>query len=659
MAPEPAGRGRGLALSPLAIGTWLAVPLVGAKAFHWGLPGAGEGGLRVWLRDVFVSSGQDVAFAAGIGLIAALALGLAGRRPVLRRRLGVAFLALSALLVLYAVASVQLFAYLRSPLTWPLLYLAGDLGAMRSSIGSFLSPRFVAALVLVPVVHVALVLFFSRPPTARPGRLRAAATVAALAAVPVWVAWARGMSDGRWSDRPDPLIAKNPHWTLLSSVLEEARGTSVPPMSDRFPPELLADFRPAPTRPTRLPSARPKNVLVVVLESTGAKYLGLYGSPYPTTPHLEAETANALVFDAFYAHVGLTANSLVALGLSVHPYMTWREYTQDFPDFPGETLADVLGPRGYRTAFLTSQFLDYVGLDRFLADRGFDEVRDWTDLTTEAPIGSWGGSDAVLVDRTLEWIDREPGRPFFGLLWTQLSHHPYDPSPRQPVVDFFEGRPEPPDAWDLNRYLNTIAEVDRQLGRLFDGLRERGLADDTLVVVTGDHGECFGDPHPTWGHGFRLWEEGIRVPLVLWSPRLFPGGGRPATVGGHVDLSPTVLDLLGIPAPASWEGRGLLAPGRPPRAYFYAANDEYLLGVREGTFKYVYNATRGREELYDLASDPDEQANVAAQYPEKCRVLRQRLAAWRSHAAGTLEEARRASRQGPRPSTLDGAAPPQ
>jgi arylsulfatase A-like enzyme len=72
-------------------------------------------------------------------------------------------------------------------------------------------------------------------------------------------------------------------------------------------------------------------------------------------------------------------------------------------------------------------------------------------------------------------------------------------------------------------------------------------------------------------------------------------------------------------------------PVRPPRAYFYAANDDYLLGVREGDFKYVYNLTAGREELYDLAKDPDEHVNVAEQNPVKCKQLRQRVAAWRAH----------------------------
>lgn len=653
MASEPGGPAR-FVPAPAALAAWLAVPLVCAKIVHWSWPGTRWGEWPDWIRDVGVSAHADVAFAAAFGLIAFVLLRLTRRWPRLQAGIGAGLLALSTFCVFYAVASVQMFAFLRSPLTYPLLYLAGDVKSMRSSIGSFLSPAFVSVLVLVPLLHVLAVRLTSRSRRGTNGFARRALRVAGLAAIPVWIAWGARAADGRWSDRPDLLIAESPHWKLVSSLIEEARSGAMPLMSDDFPPELLSDFSPlepvsarigeSPRHAAAGPSIprkpRPRNVLLVVLESTGDRYLSLYGSPYPTTPHLVAEAGNALVFDNFYAHVGLTANSLAALGLSVYPYMTWREYSQEYPDFPGDTLANVLGPLGYRTAFLTSSFLDYVGLDNFLQNRGFDEVRDWPDLSKESAISSWGGDEAVLIDRTLEWIDRDRERPFFGLLWTQQSHHPYDPAPGQPIVDYFASGPVPPDDWDLGRHLNTLAEVDRQLGRLFAGLRERGLADDTLVVVTGDHGECFGAPHRTWGHGFRLYQEGINVPLMLWNPRLFDGGGRPATIAGHVDVNPTILDILGVPAPASWEGRSVFAPGRPPRAYFYAANDDYLLGVREGPFKYIYNATRGREELYDLGRDPDEQTNVAGVHPERCRILRQRLAAWKHHAAGTLERAR-------------------
>jgi arylsulfatase A-like enzyme len=108
-----------------------------------------------------------------------------------------------------------------------------------------------------------------------------------------------------------------------------------------------------------------------------------------------------------------------------------------------------------------------------------------------------------------------------------------------------------------------------------------------------------------------------------------------------VDVNPTVADLLGLAPAPSWQGRSLFAPGRPPRTYFYAVRDSYLLGVREDAWKYVYDATRGRDALYDLAADPDERSNLAANHPDTCRRLRSRLAAWRDFAARQIRDAQR------------------
>ena len=96
----------------------------------------------------------------------------------------------------------------------------------------------------------------------------------------------------------------------------------------------------------------------------------------------------------------------------------------------------------------------------------------------------------------------------------------------------------------LNSYLNCIAEADRQIGRLIDGIKSRGLADDTLIVITGDHGEAFEWPHDVSGHGLAVYQECVNVPCMFWNPRLFPTGSRLHTVGGHIDLNPTILDIL-------------------------------------------------------------------------------------------------------------------
>src|SRR5262249_42890053 len=131
---------RGPELSALALGSWLAVALVAAKAVHWGIPDLTWVALRDYAVDLPVRVHADLVFAAVFGLLARLVLGATRNRPRVHRRAAVTLLAAGAFFSFYAVAGVQIFAFLRSPLTYPLLYLAGDMGNMRSSIGSFVSP---------------------------------------------------------------------------------------------------------------------------------------------------------------------------------------------------------------------------------------------------------------------------------------------------------------------------------------------------------------------------------------------------------------------------------------------------------------------------------------------------------------------------------------
>ncbi len=622
---------------------FMGLALVGTKVAHWSFPELTWRRLGEYATDISVSSQDDVLLAVGTGFAFGALLLATQRHPRLHRTVFTLLVLWGLAAVTYAVASIQIFAYLRSPLTYPLLYLAGDMRSMRSSIGAFVNWQILAAFVLVPSLYLSLTwaVLRSSPSRRLAWRRRGLALLGLVLLADL--AFARYTFAGRWSDRDDHLIAQSPHWAFLTSCLKELLGLHARSLNEPFGPEDLKDFEMPVQRPKEsrrpLPGKPPKNVILVVLETTGTRYLGLYGSKYDTTPSLVAESRNALVFDNFYCHVGLTANSMAAISLSVFPYMTWREYTVEYPKLPGKTLAQVFKERGSRTAFIHTGDLEYVNQDQFLEDRGFDVLWDFRDLGEAERLSSWGGEDRYLVDAVLRYVDQDPKRPFYVMAWTVQSHHPYDPSPDQPFIDFF-GKDVPPDDYDLGRYLNTLHEVDRQLGRLFAGLRERRLADDTLVVITGDHGESFGYPHASWGHGARLYQEGVQVPFVVWNPRLIKKGRHLPTIGSHIDVNPTITDILGLRADDSWHGRSMFDPGRAPRAYFYAANDDYLLGVREDGFKYIYNVTAGREELYDLQADPDEQTNIADRHPVKCKRLRQRVAAWREHEAQHLAELR-------------------
>jgi len=405
-------------------------------------------------------------------------------------------------------------------------------------------------------------------------------------------------------------------------------------MSDRVDPADLADFEPIgararPPTPAHAPAAgQPLNVILIVLESVGARWTSLNSRIYDnTTPSLVAESAHGLVFDNFYAHIGRSSNSLAAILLSIYPKLDFRDITDEYPRLAGTSLATTFERRGYRTAFITPSDMSWAGWSTFLEGRGFADIRDDHQLSCSEPLSSWGVEDRCMFEGILSYIAQEPTRPFFIMGWTQQTHHPYEPTPGVPLLELV--REPVADEYDLNRYLNVLHETDAHLGRMLEGIRQAGLDQHTLVVVVGDHGQAFGFPHEgSYMQGRTIYQEDGNVPLMLWYPRLYQSAVRSKTIGGHVDLAPTIAELAGLAPAADWQGRSLLDNEHPPRAYFYVAEDRFRLGVREDRWKYIYDLREAAEELYDLERDPDEQHNLAAAEPARSARLRQRLAAW-------------------------------
>jgi arylsulfatase A-like enzyme len=240
---------------------------------------------------------------------------------------------------------------------------------------------------------------------------------------------------------------------------------------------------------------------------------------------------------------------------------------------------------------------------------------------------SWGTEDGVLVDGLIRWIDVDPKRPFYAVAWTDQTHDPYTLDADTQPVEF-------PLAGDLHnreslgRYLNAVRQADRHLGRLFAALRARGLAEDTLVVITGDHGEAFGELHDVMGHGGGLFDECLRVPLMLWNPRLFPTARRESRTGAHVDLNPTLAHLMGIRPPDGWQGASLFSPDHPGRAYLIADRSGYQFGVTDGQYKQIIRVSEGTDRLFDLLADPREETDVTGAHKEIARRLRGRISAF-------------------------------
>ena len=509
---------------------------------------------------------------------------------------------------------------------------------LSSSVVVYLTPRVVTALVCVPLGYIGLVWAVVRwaPAGGGPRWRRAALACTVLAA---WVGAGQYVYTTDWSTHYDSRIAENPPWVFVSSWWRALRGGPVVRMTDTFDPGYLADFEPIGRRPLRASPAvprrgrpvvtaprRPPNVVLLVLESVAARLTSVSGGLYDTTPTLKAESSRGLIADRFYAHVGRSSNALAAMLLSVYPKLDFRDFTEEYPRVTRTSLASAFHQGGYRTAFLTSSDLQWAGWGDFIRAHGFDEVSDYRGLPCDKMMSSWGVEDRCLVDGVIRFIERDPSHPFFVMGWTEQTHHPYEPTPGVPPLDLL--KESVPDAYELGRYLNVLHETDHQLARLFAAIRRAGLVDDTLIVVVGDHGQAFGFPHDSYMQGRTVYEEDAHVPLLFWFPRRYRTGMHAPEVGAQVDLAPTIADLAGLPLAPDWQGRSLFDPHRSPRAYFYVAQDEFKLGVREDNWKYILDLRAGVEELFDLASDPTEQHNLAGAQPERCLGLRQRLAAW-------------------------------
>lgn len=614
---------------------FLAIALVSIKATYVGISSfwdwassPGDYFSFIYLSWAAAASQADLLFAVATGVVGTLSCALAAPYPRVSRFVCFGFIFFGIVCLIYAIVGRQAFAHFGSQLTVQLLSLSGDISQLDDSITPYLTTPVLAALIGVPSLYAGVTWtmhLVSRRWSARRWNIVVAASVAG---VVLWLALGVRLAGSKWFEAQDQYIVENPHWIMLESAFLELRGARDALLSIDFPTGHLNDFL-SKDKPAEiidhphinvhgLRNQPLKNLIVIVLESVGTRYLSIYDPASETTPLMASEARNSLIFDNYYTPVGWTAYALTSMLHSVHvPIKRYNTTSFSLERIPSPSIAAVLRQRGYHTAFMSAGDPHWASTGTFDAG-AFELIRIGSQLAPDDPNSSWGVRDEYLFKAIREFTDNQGERPFFLFAWTDQTHHPYK------LVDEKLNDEKSP----LERYLNILTEVDKYIGNLFKHLRESGLADDTLVVVTGDHGEAFGKIHANSGHGFSVYDEEVRVPLMLWNPRIFAGNTRESTIGSHVSLAPTLLHLLGEPSPDMWHGRSLFGQDHPPRAYLFAAAwGQYLLGIRAEEWKYIVDARRGTEELYRLTDDPLEQTNVASTNPERALRLRQRLAA--------------------------------
>jgi arylsulfatase A-like enzyme len=416
-------------------------------------------------------------------------------------------------------------------------------------------------------------------------------------------------------------------------------------------PILLAACGPRPERRA--------NLVLIVVDSLRQDALGAFGSPIPTSPHIDALAARGVSFEGSYTVTPWTLPSMATILTGLPPSRHGAIDPRKTLAPEAQTLAEILRDVGYRTSAVVSHLFLKA---RYGMDQGFEQLQD-----SESRGHGWVSTPGV-TRQALEALRALAGQPapfflfvhYFDPHYDYLRHPEFGlanvPSSKlkggETIQELLSLAPtlKADDLEFLRRvYAEEIRKTDQGIGALLREIDALGIDAHTLVVVSADHGEELCDRGDWIGHTTGLYEEDVRVPLVMRDPRSVRPGRVERGPVSIVDLLPTMLDLLGVPVPPDALGESFAATVQrgeapAPRDVLFEVDFEPLFAdneekvshkraiLREG-WKLIRDETSGAVELYDLASDPAESRNVAEQRLELRDRLAGDLAEWSQSAA--------------------------
>jgi arylsulfatase A-like enzyme len=389
---------------------------------------------------------------------------------------------------------------------------------------------------------------------------------------------------------------------------------------------------------------RPTNVVIVVIDALRADKLGCYGSEEAVTPEIDALAESGLMFTAAYSNATFTFPSTASLFTSTQP--TVHRITHD-PE--REELISLLSdayvmlPEVFKAAGYTTGLLTFPGWVSPTAN-----YMQGVDVKAETE-----RSDAAILELATKFMDDHGDEPFFLYLHFVDMHDYWFPkhlfedvdpealglSPQlmslenMKVSEAYEmlakvlNQPGGLTERDLQHlhdiYNKRLTETDRVVGELSRYLADAGLTDETILVITSDHGEQFLEHGRLVHGGDAFYNELIHIPFLISNPSLYPEGLRASTPVTSIDFAPTILDLLGLEIPTVYQGESLAHRHDEHRVVFATDGRTWKALSRE--WSYIRSEQLGREELYNLVDDPAETVNLAASEPEIVEIGRRQV----------------------------------
>ena len=347
-------------------------------------------------------------------------------------------------------------------------------------------------------------------------------------------------------------------------------------------------------------SPRRLNVVLIFQESSYNKYLSMFDGKEETQPLLSAYKDRMEVFPNFFSNFAASINARFAALTGLYPVRDYKKFTQDRVNV--KSVFDIFGEAGYQTSVFDSCYLDYSGFRQFLGGRGIGAMYDADNMPGKHTLPSvmWGLSESETTDaiRTQLQEYATNHQNFFLTYFPVAPHNPFDGVPRRfqkhKLTQLNDYTPQ---------YLNDLLYMDKCITSVVDQLRDSGLLENTLVVITDDHGEMLGENGGPIGHGWATRPDLTNIPLIIMDPDN-PGYHVNYTFGSQVDLLPTIVDLLGMSAPKDqlYEGTSLYSPTAQTERTIYLNSFQQFAIVKAGHYLFNSRETLGKGGAADTSA---------------------------------------------------------
>lgn len=346
------------------------------------------------------------------------------------------------------------------------------------------------------------------------------------------------------------------------------------------------------------------NIVFILLESISAERLGTYGYERNVSPNIDKLAEKSIVFENAFSTS--THSDYAQPGLLSSRYLFNSEYRNLFTDNnPKKFIWDIFKEDDYTTAYFSSQDDRWQGMNTYFNFTNLDIYSySMTDGKTDYGSGfAKKDMDHKTATIAIDWLNKTKPTPFFLYLNFQATHNPMVYTKNFSVYkpDSSINPLSKRGAWVTNRYDNALTYVDAQVGKILNFLEENNLSDNTIIILTSDHGHDLENRHNFFGHGYSIYNEELIVPGIMFFP-----GVEPKIINervSHTDFVPTLTDALGYPLPFQFQGE-VMRENKP--IYFVTQSHRYLIGMIHNDIKIIVDVHNELVEVYNLKNDPDE-----------------------------------------------------